>query len=95
LVWLWHRCTAIASSTSDYPLAMPPSRVVRVKEPTKGVLTVKGVFHDSVSSLALSGRNKLEWKVKPIIQLKSKGQAGGVHSSLILVAARASMASDA
>ncbi|XP_039519552.1 prolyl 4-hydroxylase subunit alpha-2-like [Pimephales promelas] len=87
--WLMSgRCTAIASSTSDYPLATLPSRVVRVKEPTKGVLTVKGVFHDSVSSLALSGRYKLEWKVKPIIQLKSKGQAGGVHSSLILVAAR-------
>lgn len=48
------------------------TRVVRVKEPAKHV---KVVFHDSVNSLAHPGRKKLEWKVKPVIQLK-KQRAG-------------------
>ncbi len=54
-----HRCTAIALSTwgmPAYPLATPPSRVVRMEEANEGLLAVKVAIHDFVSSSCTSGK---------------------------------------
>lgn len=58
-----HKCTTIVCSTwgtSVYPLAGPPSRVVRVDELTKQDRAVKGAFCVFVSSSCTS-RNKGTW----------------------------------
>ncbi len=39
-----------------YPLATPPSRVVRIEEADEGLLAVKGAIHDFVSSSCTSGK---------------------------------------
>ncbi len=52
-----HRCTATALSTwgmSTYPLAAPPSRVVRKEEEDEWLLAMKGAVHDFVISSCTS-----------------------------------------
>ncbi len=54
-----HKCTATALSTwgmPAYPLAAPPSRVVRTEETDERLLAVKGAIHDFVSSSCTSGK---------------------------------------
>ncbi len=99
-----HRCTAIALSTwgmPTYPLATPPSRVVRMEEADEGLLSVKGAIHDFVSSSCTSGKKGTgagrgcEPRPAPRNQLSSceGSELGGLlTSSPMLTAARASMA---
>ncbi len=54
-----HMCTATALSTwgmPAYPLATPPSRVVRTEEADERLLDVKGAIHKLVSSSCTSGK---------------------------------------
>ncbi len=99
-----HRCTAIALSTwgmPAYPLATPPSRVVRMEEAEERLLAVKGAIHDFVSSSCASGKKGTgvergcEPRPAPRNQSSSRegsGLGGLLTSSPILTAARASMA---
>ncbi len=53
------RCTATALSTwgmPAYPLAAPPSRVVRTEETDERLLAVKGTIHYFVGSSCTSGK---------------------------------------
>ncbi len=53
------KCTATALSTwgmPAYPLATPPSRVVRTEEADERLLAVKGAIHELVSSSCISGK---------------------------------------
>ncbi len=93
-----HRCTAIALSTwgmPAYPLATPPSRVVRMEEANEGILAVKGAIHDFVSSSCNSGKKDpgagrgCEPRPAPRNQSSIRGL---LTSSPMLMAARASMA---
>ncbi len=54
-----HKCTATALSIwgmPAYPLATPPSRVVRTEEADERLLAVKGAIHELVSSSCTSGK---------------------------------------
>ncbi len=54
-----HKCTATALSTwgmPAYPLATPPSRVVRTEKADERLLAVKGAIHELVSSSCTSGK---------------------------------------
>ncbi len=85
-----HRCTAIALSTwgmPAYPLAAPPSRVVRTEETDERLLAVKGAILDFVSSSCTSGKKgtgaeRRLWAAprseKPIIQLRGFGTGRSV-----------------
>ncbi len=55
----WHRCTATALSTwvmSTYPLAAPPSRLVRMGETDEQLPAEKGAVHKLTSSSCTSGK---------------------------------------
>ncbi len=84
-----------------YPLAAPPSRVVRTEETDEWLLAVKGAIHDFVSSSCTSGKKGTgaergcEPRPAPRNQLSShegSGLGGLLTSSPILMAAQASMA---
>ncbi len=94
-------CTAIALSTwgmPAYPLAAPTSRVVRMEEADERLLAVKGAIHDFVSSSCTSGKKgtgaERGWEPRPAPRNESSSHEGYslLTSSLILTAARASMA---
>ncbi len=103
-VFLWHRCTATALSAwgmPTYPLAAPPSRVVRTEETDEWHLAVKGAIHDFVSSSCTSGKKGIgaergcEQHPAPRNQSSCRegsGLGGLLTSSPILMAARASRA---
>ncbi len=84
-----------------YPLATPPSRVVRNEEADEGLLAMKGAIHDFVSSSCTSGKKGTragrgcELRPAPRNQSFSRegsGLGGLLTSSPMLTAARASMA---
>ncbi len=84
-----------------YPLATPPSRVVRMEEADERLLAVKGAIHDFVSSSGTSGKKGTgagrgcEPRPAPRNQLSSRegsGLGGLLTSSPMLTTARASMA---
>ncbi len=84
-----------------YPLATPPSRVVRMEEADERLLAMKGAIHDFVSSSCTSGKKGTgaergcEPRPAPRNQSSSRqgsGLGGLLTSSPILTAARASMA---
>lgn len=86
-----HRCTAITHSTCgtlEYSLAAPMSRVVRVEEPAEHILAVKDAFHDYTSFTYTSW----EEPKNQSSNCKRSVQGGGVHSSTMFMAARASRA---
>ncbi len=99
-----HKCTATALSTwgmPAYPLATPPSRVVRTDEADERLLAVKGAIHELVSSSCTSGKKGTgaergcEPRPATINQSSSRegsGLGGLLTSSPMLTAARASMA---
>ncbi len=99
-----HKCSATALSTwgmPAYPLATPPSRVVRTEEADRRLLAMKGAIHDFVSSSCTSGKKGTgvergcEPRPAPRNQSSSRegsGLGGLLTSSPILTAARASMA---
>ncbi len=99
-----HRCTAFALSACGmpaYPLATPPSRVVRMEEADERLLAVKGAIHEFVSSSCTSGKKGTgagrccEPRPAPRNQSSSRegsGLGGLLTSSPMLTAARASMA---
>ncbi len=98
-----HKCTATALSTwgmPAYPLAAPPSRVVRTEETDERFLAVKGAIHDFVSSSCTSGKKGTgvgrgcEPRPAPRNQSSNRegsGLGGLLTSSPMLAAARASM----
>ncbi len=84
-----------------YPLATPPSRVVRTEEADERLLAVKGAIHELVSSSCTSGKKGTgagrgcEPRPAPRNQSSSRegsGLGGLLTSSPMLTAARASMA---
>ncbi len=84
-----------------YPLATPPSRVVRTEEADERLLAVKGAIHDFVSSSCTSGKKgtgvERGCEMRPAPRNQSSiregsGLGGLLTSSPILTAARASMA---
>ncbi len=99
-----HRCTAIALSTwgmPAYPLAAPPSRVVRMEEVDERLLAMKGAIHDFVSSSCTSGKKgtgaEHGCEPRPALRNQSSSREGSglgglLTSSPMLTAARASMA---
>ncbi len=98
-----HKCTATVLSTwgmPAYPLAAPPSRVVRTEETDERLLAVKGAIHDFVSSSCTSGKKGTgvgrgcEPRPAPRNQSSNhegSGLGGLLTSSPMLAAARASM----
>ncbi len=72
-----HRDRSLHPGMPAYPLATPPSRVVRMEEADEGLLAVKEAIHYFVSSSCTSGK---------------KGTSGLLTSSPMLTAVRANMA---
>ncbi len=103
---LSQRCSGTATALSTwgmpaYPLATPPSRVVRTEEADERLLAVKGAIHELVSSSCTSGKKGTgagrgcEPRPAPRNQSSSRegsGLGGLLTSSPMLTAARASMA---
>ncbi len=94
-----HRCTATALSTwgmPAYPLAAPPSRVVRTEEPDERLLAVKGAIHNFVSSSCTSGKKGTRAEREEQRNQSSSCEGSGLGclltSSPILTAAGASIA---
>ncbi len=97
-----HRDRSLSSwGMPAYPLATPPSRVVRMEEADERLLAVKGAIHDFVSSSCTSGKkgtgaeHGCEPRPAPRNQSSSRegsGLGGLLTSSPILTAAQASMA---
>ncbi len=98
-----HKCTATTLSIwgmPAYPLATPPSRVVRMEEADERLLAVKGAIHDFVSSSCTSGKKGTgvergcEPRLAPRNQSSSReglGLGGLLTSSPILTPVWASM----
>ncbi len=98
-----NRCTVTALSTwglPAYPLAAPPSRVVRMEEMDERLLAVKGDIHDFVSSSCTSGKKGTgaergcEPRPAPRNQSSSREGSGlgGLLTSSPIQAIQASMA---
>ncbi len=100
----WAQVPATALSTwgmPAYPLATPPSRVVRTEEADERLLAVKGAIHELVSSSCTSGKKGTGagrgCEPRPAPRNKSSSREGSglgglLTSSPMLTAARASMA---
>ncbi len=85
-----HKCTATALSTwgmPTYPLATPPSRVVRTEEADERLLAVKGAIHELVSSSCTSGKKgtgagrgcePCPFPIKPVVQPRGLGTGRSV-----------------
>ncbi len=90
-----HRDRSLHLGNAAYPLATPPSRVVRTEEADERLLAVKGAIHELVSSSCTSGKKGCEPRPAPRNQSSSRegsGLGSLLTSSPMLTAARASMA---
>ncbi len=95
-----HRDRSLHLGNATYPLAAPPSRVVRTEETDEWLLAVKGAIHDFVSSSCTSGKKGTGvgrgCEPRPALRNQSSSREGSglgglLTSSPMLAAARASM----
>ncbi len=82
-----HRCTATALFTRGmpaYPLAAPPTRVLRTEETDEGLLAVKGAIHDFFSSSYTSGHKYKYWRSSPVVaRTQGAGKKAPEQSSVV------------